>query len=61
MSHYETAGNQRTGPMGPPEKHHLVCRDCGFEEICSTEWAADATARTHRGKTEHELALARVE
>ncbi|WP_276258104.1 hypothetical protein [Haloglomus litoreum] len=47
--------------MGPLESHHVVCRDCAFEEICSTSWAADSVARTHRGETDHRLALARVE
>jgi hypothetical protein len=62
MSHYDDSGQKSSGPtMGAPENHHVVCRDCAFEEICSTDWAAESVARTHRGETAHETTHARIE
>lgn len=39
--------------MAGIETHHIVCRDCEWEEIASTSWAAESIARRHRGETEH--------
>jgi hypothetical protein len=64
MRQNASTGKESTaGPMGPIEKHHVVCHDCAFEEVVDDGWTADDLALEHRGATNdtHQVSAARIE
>jgi hypothetical protein len=56
MSNNGTTGQKSSGPMAPLESYTVDCSDCDFrEQVDGGEWAAESVARTHAGRTDHDL------
>lgn len=55
MKSNDSTGQKTSGPMGPPEKHNIICQECDFREHASDSWGAELIADEHRAVTGHSV------